>query len=94
MINFLFNFKLFKNFKVKDKRLKIDCLDLQEESKQIKTHNEQIKNASRLMYNFQNQLKQLDNELNKPDKVIDNDQEKVLFLFINNNELKLFNFYY
>jgi hypothetical protein len=29
------------------------------------------------MYNFQNQLKQLDNELNKPDRVVDNDQEKV-----------------
>ena len=50
-------------------------MDAQEESKQIKIHNEQIKNASRLMYNFQNQLRQLETDLNKTDKVADDNQK-------------------
>ena len=50
------------------------------------------------MYNFQNQLRQLDNDLNKNDKkLIDNDNEKVninlrlLFFFI--IVLNSFNFF-
>jgi hypothetical protein len=65
------------SFEVSLKRLRIDSNDENEEEKQVKIQIEQIKNSCRHMYNYHNQLSNLENELIKVPYNSLNDGQKV-----------------